>query len=82
MLTLNQVMSSPHGFGAAASGTIKVGDLVVNRMGFGAMRICGPDAWGQRRDRDNAGRVLRHALDLGVNFIDTTDSYGTAVNEL
>lgn len=50
-------------------------------MGFGAMRLCGPLAWGMRRDRGNAQRVLHRALELGVNFIDTADSYGPAANE-
>lgn len=67
--------------GAASAGTIRLGDLTVNRMGFGAMRLCGPLAWGTPRDRANAHRVLRRALEIGVNFIDTADSYGPAVNE-
>jgi aryl-alcohol dehydrogenase-like predicted oxidoreductase len=66
---------------AAKAGTIQLGDLTVNRMGFGAMRLCGPDAWGRSRDRSNERRVLHRALDLGVNFIDTADSYGPEVNE-
>ena len=65
----------------ASAGTIRLGDLTVNRMGFGAMRLCGPLAWGMRRDRGNAHRVLHRALELGVNFIDTADSYGPAANE-
>jgi aryl-alcohol dehydrogenase-like predicted oxidoreductase len=66
---------------AAAAGTVRVGDLVVNRMGFGAMRVCGPDVWGPPRDRAAAHAVLRRAVELGVNFIDTADSYGPHVDE-
>jgi aryl-alcohol dehydrogenase-like predicted oxidoreductase len=66
---------------AAAAGTVRVGDLVVNRMGFGAMRVCGPDVWGPPRDRAAAHAVLRRAVELGVNFIDTADAYGPHVDE-
>jgi pyridoxine 4-dehydrogenase len=66
---------------AAAAGTIAIGDLRVNRMGFGAMRICGPSVWGPPKDPENARRVLRRAVELGVNFIDTADSYGPDVSE-
>jgi pyridoxine 4-dehydrogenase len=66
---------------AAAAGTIAVGDLTVNRMGYGAMRITGAGIWGPPRDRDECIRVLRRAVDLGVNFIDTADSYGPLVSE-
>jgi len=74
-------MTSSSNTGAARAGTIRLGDLTVNRMGFGAMRLCGPHAWGMHRDRGNAQRVLHRALELGVNFIDTADSYGPAANE-
>jgi pyridoxine 4-dehydrogenase len=68
--------------GAQAAGTIDVGgDLTVNRLGFGAMRITGEGIWGDPRDRDEAKRVLRRAVELGVNFIDTADSYGPDVSE-
>jgi pyridoxine 4-dehydrogenase len=69
---------------AARAGTIRLGgELTVNRMGFGAMRICGlPDIWGPPADRDEALRVLRRAVELGVNLIDTADSYGPEVSEL
>lgn len=57
------------------------GDLTVDRMGFGAMRLTGPGIWGWPEDRENAVRVLRRAVELGVNFIDTADAYGPEVNE-
>lgn len=67
---------------AAAAGTLSIGgDLRVNRLGFGGMRLCGPGIWGWPADRENALRVLRRAVELGVNFIDTSDAYGPAVNE-
>jgi aryl-alcohol dehydrogenase-like predicted oxidoreductase len=68
--------------GAAASGTFALGgDLKVRRLGFGAMRITGPGIWGEPRDPKEAVRVLRRAVELGVNFIDTADSYGPEVSE-
>jgi aryl-alcohol dehydrogenase-like predicted oxidoreductase len=66
---------------AAATGTISLGDLTVNRMGFGAMRLTGKGIWGPPADPTEAIRVLRRAVELGVNFIDTADSYGPAVSE-
>jgi aryl-alcohol dehydrogenase-like predicted oxidoreductase len=67
---------------AKASGTFSIGgDLTVNRLGFGAMRITGDGIWGEPKDRENAKRVLRRAVELGVNFIDTADSYGPEVSE-
>jgi len=67
---------------AAAAGTLTLGgDLVVNRMGFGAMRITGPGIWGEPKDPAEAHRVLRRAVELGVNFIDTADAYGPEVSE-
>jgi aryl-alcohol dehydrogenase-like predicted oxidoreductase len=57
------------------------GDLTVNRLGYGAMRITGDGIWGEPRDRENAKKVLRRAVELGVNFIDTADSYGPEVSE-
>src|SRR5277367_6078169 len=57
------------------------GDLTVNRLGYGAMRITGPGIWGEPKDRDEARKVLRRAVELGVNFIDTADSYGPEVSE-
>jgi aryl-alcohol dehydrogenase-like predicted oxidoreductase len=67
---------------AAAAGTIDIGgDLTVNRLGFGAMRITGPGIWGEPPSRDQAIATLRRVVELGVNFIDTADSYGPAVSE-
>jgi aryl-alcohol dehydrogenase-like predicted oxidoreductase len=67
---------------AAQSGTITMGgDLTVNRMGFGAMRITGKGIWGPPDDRTSAIATLRRAVELGVNFIDTADSYGPNVSE-
>jgi pyridoxine 4-dehydrogenase len=67
---------------AAAAGTISIGgDLVVRRMGFGAMRITGDGIWGDPPDLHQARAVLRRAVELGVNFIDTADSYGPDVSE-
>jgi aryl-alcohol dehydrogenase-like predicted oxidoreductase len=57
------------------------GDLPVNRLGFGTMQLTGPGVWGPPRDRDEAVRVLRRAVELGVDFIDTADSYGPNVAE-
>jgi pyridoxine 4-dehydrogenase len=58
------------------------GDLEVRRLGFGAMRLCGPRIMGWPRDRENALAVLRRAVELGVNLIDTSNAYGPEVNEL
>jgi pyridoxine 4-dehydrogenase len=57
------------------------GNLEVNRLGFGAMRLTGKGIWGEPKDADEAKRVLKRAVELGVNFIDTADSYGPAVSE-
>jgi pyridoxine 4-dehydrogenase len=67
---------------AGIAGTIDVGgDLTVNRLGFGAMRITGDGIWGPPADRDEARAVLRRAIELGINFIDTADSYGPHISE-
>lgn len=67
---------------AGAAGQITLGGvLTVNRMGFGAMRLTGPGIWGEPHDPTEARRVLRRALELGVDFIDTADSYGPEVSE-
>jgi aryl-alcohol dehydrogenase-like predicted oxidoreductase len=64
-----------------ASGTLSLGDLRVHRLGFGAMRLTGEGVWGPPRDRGEAIRVLRRAVDLGVDLIDTADSYGPYFSE-
>ena len=66
---------------ASASGTITIGDLKVNRLGFGAMRITGDGIWGDPKDPAECKRVLKRLLGLGVNFIDTANSYGPEVSE-
>jgi len=66
---------------AAAAGTIALGDLTVNRLGYGAMRITGKGVWGPPADRNAALATLRRAVELGVNFIDTADSYGPYISE-
>jgi len=60
---------------------IRIADLTVNRLGFGAMRITGKGVWGEPTDRDEALRVLRRLPELGIDFIDTADSYGPYVSE-
>jgi aryl-alcohol dehydrogenase-like predicted oxidoreductase len=66
----------------AVTKTFKLGgDLEVNRLGFGAMRIVGDGVWGEPKDAENSKRVLRRAVELGVNFIDTADAYGPDVSE-
>jgi pyridoxine 4-dehydrogenase len=64
-----------------AADTLLVGDLQVGRLGFGAMRLTGPGTWGEPRDRSAAKQVLRRAVDLGVNLIDTADAYGPGTSE-
>jgi len=66
---------------AASAGTIALGDLTVNRLGYGAMRITGKGVWGPPADHAAAIATLRRAVELGVNFIDTADSYGPNVSE-
>jgi pyridoxine 4-dehydrogenase len=66
---------------AATGGTVRIGDLTVNRMGFGAMRLTGPGVIGEPADPENAKAVLRRAVELGVTFIDTAASYGPEINE-
>lgn len=68
--------------GGADAGTFKLGgELEVHRLGFGAMRLTGDGIWGEPRDRDECRRVLRRALELGLDLIDTADSYGPQVSE-
>ena len=66
---------------AAAAGAVTFGGLQVNRLGFGAMRLTGAGIWGEPKDPQAARRVLQRAVELGVNFIDTADSYGPDVSE-
>ncbi|HZC22731.1 MAG TPA: aldo/keto reductase [Candidatus Binatia bacterium] len=67
---------------ASEAGQVSLGgELSVNRLGYGAMRLTGPGIWGPPKDKKSAFQVLRRAIDLGVNFIDTADSYGPHVNE-
>lgn len=75
-------MSEFVGATAADAGVLAIGsDLVVNRFGFGAMRITGQGAWGEPPDRAGAIGVLRRAVELGINFIDTADAYGPFISE-
>jgi aryl-alcohol dehydrogenase-like predicted oxidoreductase len=66
---------------AAASGQFRIGDISINRLGYGAMRITGRGVWGPPADRKAALATLRRLPELGVNFIDTADSYGPDVSE-
>src|SRR5260370_34139845 len=67
---------------AKASGTFAIGgDLTVNRLGFGAMRITGDGIWGEPKDREGAKKLLRRAVELGANFIYTAYSFGPEVSE-
>src|SRR5215212_11142723 len=75
-------MPATSGATAADAGTLDLGgDLTVNRLGFGAMRVTGRGIWGDPPNRNEAGAVLRRAVELGVDFIDTADSYGPNVSE-
>src|SRR5205823_600094 len=64
-----------------SAGTFTLGHKTVRRLGFGAMRITGDGIWGEPPDHDEAVRVVRRAVDLGVNLIDTADSYGPEISE-
>src|ERR1039458_2561943 len=66
---------------AANAGTVQLGDCTVNRLGYGAMRITGKGIWGPPEDRNAALQTLRRVVELGVNFIDTADSYGPYISE-
>src|SRR6184192_2707802 len=78
-----KVFGSTSAPGTASNATFKIGgDLEVNRLGFGAMRITGEGNWGWPPDRENALKVLRRAVELGVNLIDTADAYGPETSEL
>jgi aryl-alcohol dehydrogenase-like predicted oxidoreductase len=81
--TLFGAASPARAAGPAKSGSFKLGgDLPVNRLGYGAMRITGEGIWGWPADRDEARRVLKRAVELGVNLIDTADSYGPETSEI
>jgi pyridoxine 4-dehydrogenase len=67
--------------GGNGAGTLELGDLRVKRLGFGAMRLCGPGIWGEPEDPEAAEAVLRRVVELGINLIDTADAYGPEVNE-
>ena len=73
--------TSSNAISAAAAGTVRLGDLTVNRLGYGAMRITGKGIWGPPADHAAAIATLRRTVELGVNFIDTADSYGPNVSE-
>src|ERR1700685_3166198 len=76
------MMSSKQEVSASAAGNVSLGGKVsVHRLGYGAMRLTGEGIWGPPKDRKRALEVLRRAVELGVNFIDTADSYGPAVSE-
>jgi aryl-alcohol dehydrogenase-like predicted oxidoreductase len=72
---------SDEGLSARTAGTVRVGDFHINRLGYGAMRITGPGVWGEPSDHQAALAVLRRAVDLDCNFIDTADAYGPEVSE-
>jgi pyridoxine 4-dehydrogenase len=81
-MTKTQITNRWEDLPAAKAGTLRLGgDLSVNRLGFGAMRITGKGIWGEPKDRDEVIRVLRRAIELGINFVDTADSYGPNVSE-
>ena len=66
---------------ASLSGQFNIGDISINRLGYGAMRITGPGIWGEPEDREECLRTLRRLPELGINFIDTADSYGPDISE-
>ena len=74
-------MSSTENITASAAGTYTLGDITIHRLGYGAMRITGEGIWGPPNDKAEAIRVLKATQDLGINFIDTADSYGPYVSE-
>jgi pyridoxine 4-dehydrogenase len=74
-------LSDPTTVSAHQSGTFAIGGRSVHRLGFGAMQLTGPGIWGEPADRDECVRVVRRAVELGVDFIDTADSYGPYVSE-
>ena len=81
-IEMNEQSEKPDSLPAGRSGTFLLGgELAVRRLGFGAMRLTGEGIWGPPKDPDSGRRVLRRSVELGVNFIDTADSYGPYVNE-
>src|SRR5712671_361736 len=83
ILAGGKILGSPSAAGMATNPIFKIGgDLEVNRLGFGAMRITGDGVWGWPPDRANAIKVLKRAVELGVNLIDTADAYGPETSEL
>jgi pyridoxine 4-dehydrogenase len=79
---MHQNKQMDRGLNAAAGGSFAIGgDLTVNRLGYGTMRLVGEGAWGEPDDATNARRVLRRAVELGVNLIDTADAYGPEIAE-
>jgi pyridoxine 4-dehydrogenase len=67
---------------ASRAGTFRIGgEIEINRLGYGAMRITGPGIWGEPQDRAEALRVLRRLPEIGINFVDTADVYGPGVSE-
>ena len=81
MKSTSATQSSTERPAAKAGDFVMGGDLRVHRLGFGAMRITGKGIWGEPKDRAESVRVLRKAIELGINFIDTADSYGPSVSE-
>lgn len=74
-------LSSENNLNASRAGTVTLGDLTINRMAFGTMRLPGPGVWGDPTDPDEARRVLRRAVELGVNYVDTAAYYGPLVSD-
>ncbi|MDQ2959173.1 MAG: aldo/keto reductase, partial [Actinomycetota bacterium] len=75
------VSSANGAVSATESGTFEIAGKTVHRLGYGAMRITGPGIWGEPADRAESVAVLRRAIELGVDFIDTADSYGPGISE-
>src|SRR5580704_5703106 len=75
------VDSKASGSAVSRSGTFALGSATIHRLGYGAMQLTGPGVWGPPRDHAEAIRVLRKAIELGVDLIDTADSYGPYVSE-
>lgn len=77
----SQVGDTNKDFNAAQAGTVSLGDVTINRMGFGTIRLPGPGSWGYPDDAEEMRRVLRRAVDLGVNYLDTAAYYGPLVSD-